>query len=190
MSAQPAGHLMLVETDSNGEIVGRAKAPALEELQAEVNKLADELKMAHRDIDSKNRRILELERDRAAERLEYERYADVERVATYWHRKCRPEDYARKRPKINPMSPDRFDAVRGILDQERLVPVPGKKRRRREPAYTLEDCKLAIDGAAFDAFRKQRKNGTWEVFNDLELVFRSGKHFESFRDRAPLPPEA
>lgn len=182
----PARHLRVIEVDDDvGEVLPVEQHRAVEQLEAENAKLRDELKMAHRDIDAKNRRILEMERDRAAERLEYERYADVERIATYWHRKCRPGDYARAKPRINPMSPERFDAVRGILDQERLIAVPGKKRRQRVLAYTLEDCKLAIDGAAFDHFVKKRKNGSERHFDDLELIFRDGKHFEEFRDCAP-----
>jgi hypothetical protein len=182
--AQPARHLSVVGDhviDDDGEVV----TPA--DLQREVEKLRVDLKMAQRDVMRKNRLLAELERDRAQERIDYARREDVQRIATYWHRKCRPEDYARAKRRINPMSPERFDAVRGILDQERLVVVPGQKRRAREPVYSMEQCKAAIDGAAFDFFSKQRKNGTVEHFNDLELIFRDGKNFERFVARAPVP---
>jgi hypothetical protein len=181
VSAEPARHLRVVDTDTGEVLTGTGLA----ELQAEVEKLRVDLKMAQRDVKAKNRRISELERNKAQERLDYERRADVERIATYWHRKCRPDDFALERPRVNPMSPERFDAVRGILDQEVPVPIEGKKRCRHVPAYSMEECKAAIDGAAFDHFSKQRRNGSWEHFDDLELIFRSGKHFEGFRDKAP-----
>jgi hypothetical protein len=182
-----ASHLRVVEVDNySGEVEG----VDVKQLVAEVEKLRVDLKMAQRDVKAKNRRISELERNKAQERLDYERRADVERIATYWHRKCRPDDFARETPRVNPMSPERFDAVRGILDQERLVPVEGQRRARREPTYSLEECKAAIDGAAFDHFSKQRRNGSWEHFDDLELIFRSGKHFEGFRDKAPRRVDA
>src|SRR4051812_20004468 len=110
--ANAARHLRVIAADDTGEVIPIDQHHAVQELAAENAKLRDELKMAHRDIDAKNRRILEMERDKAAERLEYERYADVQRIATYWHRKCRPDDYARSRPLIHPMSPERFDAIR------------------------------------------------------------------------------
>jgi hypothetical protein len=130
VSAEPARHLRVVEVTDTGEVL---TGTGLAELQAEVEKLRVDLKMAQRDVKAKNRRISELERNKAQERLDYERRADVERIATYWHRKCRPDDFARETPRVNPMSPERFDAVRGILDQERLVPVEGQKRARRVP---------------------------------------------------------
>lgn len=163
--------------NENGEIVPREVA----KLQDEVEKLKIDLKMAQRDVKAKNRRLAELERDRARERLDHPRYADIERVARYWHRKCR-EGSAR----VNPMSPDRFDAIACVLEQERIVVDADTRKKRREPMYTLEDCKAAVDGAHFDHFSKQRKNGSWQHYDDLELIFRDGKRFEEFRDRAPV----
>lgn len=184
--ANAARHLRVIAADDTGEVIPIDQHHAVQELAAENAKLRDELKMAHRDIDAKNRRILEMERDKAAERLEYERYADVQRIATYWHRKCRAADYALERPRIHAMSPERFDAIRGILEQQRVTIVAGQKRRHRVLAYTLEDCKAAVDGAAYDCFQKTRRNGSVQRFDDLELIFRSGVHFEGFRDRAPV----
>ena len=192
MSPQPARHLKLVEIDDNGEFKF-LDSKELGKLQHELEELRTKFKMAQRDVAAKNLRIARMEADKARERLDYERYADVERIARYWHRKCRPEDFAKDRPRLNPMSPERFDAIRGILDQQQIVmvEVPGRKRPVREyrPMYSLEECKAAVDGAAFDHFVKQRKNGSEQHYDDLELIFRDSKHFEEFRDRSPIPPK-
>jgi hypothetical protein len=71
--AQPARHLSVVGDhviDDDGELV----TPA--DLQREVEKLRVDLKMAQRDVMRKNRRIAELEQDKARERMEYPRRAD------------------------------------------------------------------------------------------------------------------
>lgn len=176
-----ARHLHLV--DEHGEVVPSAE---LEKLQAEVTKLRGDFKNAQNDVKTKNRTIAELRRDKIRERLDYERYADVQRIATYWHRKCRPNDYAKAGRRVNPMAPDRFDAVRGILDQKKIEIVDG--RRQYVEMYSLEDCRAAIDGATFDHFVKKRKNGSDQHFDDLELIFRDASHFEEFRARSPKPP--
>jgi hypothetical protein len=106
----------------------------------------------------------------------------VERIATYWHKKCRGGD-----KRVNPMAPVRFDAVRGLLDQEQIVVDEETGKRRREPMYTLEQFKAAIDGAFFDPFVTTRKNGSQQRHDDLELVCRSSKHFEEFIAKAPRP---
>jgi hypothetical protein len=174
MSAAP--NLRVVNSDT-GEVEPNS---LVARLRAEIDRLKTDLKMAKRDVTAKNRRIAEFERSKVRERLDYERYEDVQRIATYWHRKCRGGN-----SRVNPMAPARFDAVRGILDQTRIVVDEDTGRKRHEPFYSMEDCRDAVDGAAFDHFSKQRKNGTWEHFDDLELIFRDSKQFENFRDRAP-----
>jgi hypothetical protein len=178
VSALPARRLHLVGDqlvdDDTGEIVPREVA----DLTEQVEKLKTDLRMAQRDVKAKNRRIAEMERDKAQERLNHPRYQDIERIARYWHRKCRGGS-----GRVNPMSPDRFDAVARILDQERIVVVDGK--RTTEPMYSMEECKAAVDGLAFDHFTKPRRNGSVQHFDDLELAFRDSKHFEEFRDKAP-----
>lgn len=189
MAAQPAPILHLVGdalVNENGEIIPKEIAKLLEEIAA----LKVDKKMLRRDITVKNRKIAELERDVIEERLNYPRRGEIERVGVYWHRKCRPEDWARPVRKVQPLAPVRFDAVRGILEIERLIidvdPETGKTKKRREPFYTAEDFKTAIDGAAFDPFRTQRKNGSWQTHNDLELICRSAKHFDEFIAKAPV----
>jgi hypothetical protein len=172
---RPALHVV----GGTGEVVEHKETA---DLLAQIEKLKGDLKMAQRDVKAKNRRIMELERDKARERLQYERRADVERIATYWHKKCRGGD-----KRVNPMAPVRFDAVRGLLDQEQIVVDEETGKRRREPMYTLEQFKAAIDGAFFDPFVTTRKNGSQQRHDDLELVCRSSKHFEEFIAKAPRP---
>jgi hypothetical protein len=54
-----------------------------------------------------------------------------------------------------------------------------------------EMCRHAIDGAAFDPFVTQRKNGSQKRHDDWELIMRKGK-FEEFCNKAPwhLPDPA
>lgn len=181
MSARPARHLALVDQNT-GEIV---ESQELGAMQHELQELRTKFKMAQRDVAAKNLRIANLESDKARDRLDYERYADVERIARYWHKKVHAGN-----ARINPMSPDRFDAVRGILEQQRIVwedPPPGRKRRTRrvEPMYSMAECKAAIDGNHFDHFVKKRRNGSEQHYVDLEFVFRNSKNFEECRDRCP-----
>lgn len=181
MSAKPARHLQLVDLNTGERVDSRE----LGAMQHELEELRTKFKMAQRDVASKNLRIAALEADKARERLDYERFADVERIARYWHKKVHAGN-----ARVNPMSPDRFDAIRGILEQERIVwedPPPGRKRRTRrvEPMYTLAECKAAIDGNLFDHFVKKRRNGSEQHFTDLEFIFRNSKNFEECRDRCP-----
>lgn len=180
MSARPARHLQLVDTNT-GEIV---ESQELGAMQHELEELRTKFKMAQRDVAAKNLRIANLEADKARERLDYERYEDVKRIATYWHRKCRAGS-----KRVNPMSPDRFDAVRGILEQQEIVyvEVPGRKKPARKyvPKYSMAECKAAVDGAHFDHYVSKRRNGSEQHYDDLELIFRSGAKFEEFRDRCP-----
>lgn len=188
MAALPERKLHLVGqdlVDENGEIV----PPEVGRLREQLEALKVDKKMLRRDITTKNRVINELQRNKVEERLNYERRAEIERIGVYWHRKCRAEDYAKPVHKVQPMTPDRFDAVRAILEIERIVievdEVTGRTKKRREPFYSPEDFKRAIDGAAFDPFRTKRKNGTWQTHDDLELICRSSKHFDEFIAKAP-----
>lgn len=176
MSAAAKRHLRVVEVnDGTGEIEGTVDVEAL---VARVEKLEHDRRALEKDIRAKRRRITELERDKAQERLEHPQRDLIVRIANYWHRKCRGGD-----AKVNPLSVVRFDAVAALV--EMTVIVADEKGKRHEPRYRPEDFKQAIDGAAFDHYAKQRKNGSWQHFDDLELVCRDSKQFEEFRARAP-----
>lgn len=176
VSALPQRHLHVVSdrvADDNGEVV------TPEALVAEIEKLRTDLKMAQRDVRTKNRRISELERDRVRERLEHPDRELILRVCSYWHRKCRGGD-----PRVKPDTPDRFDAVAALVEMEHIVK-DEQGRRRRERVYPPEAFKEAIDGARFDHFAKPRKNGSMQHYDDLELICRSAARFDEFRARAP-----
>lgn len=175
MSAQPARHLHVVDGqffDDNGEVVTREMADLLDELA----KVKTDLKMAKRDVTAKNRKIAELEADKAWERENYDRRPDVERIHSYWQRKT---------GRRGALTPLRFDAVRGILEQMAVVRDEATGKLVKQPAYALEDFKTAIDGCAFDHYSKPRKNGSVQHFDDLEFICRDGKNFEECMRRAP-----
>lgn len=180
MSAKPARHLALVDTNT-GEVV---ESRELADLQAKVEELGTKFKMAQRDVAAKNLRIANLEADHARRRMEHERYKDACRVAKYWWRKCRAAD-----SRTHYLAPARLDAVLALMDQKELVPVEGKKRRQWQPKYTMADFKMAIDGAHFDHYVSKRRNGTDQHHDDLELICRSAAKFEEFIARAPYPRE-
>jgi hypothetical protein len=179
MTASTARHLHVVQggiTDDNGEVIPPHR------LLAELEKLQTDLSMAQRDVRTKNRRIAELERDKAAERLKHPERELILRVCRYWHAKCRHGD-----KRVKPDSPHRYDAVAALVDLEELVPLEerdpdGPKFRR---VYGPDAFKQAIDGAAYDPYRKQRKNGSWVTYNDLETICRTAGTFDEFRARAP-----
>lgn len=180
MSAQPARHLHLVDGvfhDDNGEVVTEEVAKLLDQIE----KLTMDLKMAQRDVKAKNRRIATLEADAVRERLDYSRRVEVERVFKYWQRRCGHEKAA--------LTPLRFDAIRGILEQQLIEVDEGGKKRRRL-AYRIEDFKTAIDGCALDHYVKERKNGSVQHFDDIEWVCRDGKNFEECLARAPVAQTA
>ena len=114
MSAKPARHLALVDTNT-GEVVESRELAAM---QAELDELKTKFKMAQRDVAAKNLRIANLEADHARRRLEHERYGDACRVAKYWWRKCRGESR-----RVHYLSADRLDAVLALMDQKELVAV-------------------------------------------------------------------
>ena len=176
---EPARHLRVVEavTTPEGEVL---TAEAVGLLQARIDKLEGDRKALEKELRTKRRQISELQRDRVRERLDHPDRAVIERIASYWHRKCRGGD-----PRVNPMSPARFDAVAALVEMTeiRLDEESGKRQKARR--YEPEAFKEAIDGAAFDHYVKPRKNGTLQHFDDLELICRDSKQFEEFRSRAP-----
>jgi hypothetical protein len=173
MSAEPVRHLRVISAET-GEI-----AEDTARLIAELEQAREDRKALERELRAKRRRITELERDKARERESYEHRDRVEAVHSYWQRRtgCK-----------GALSPARFDAVRGILEQQRLeVPANGGRARKVLAYEYPADFKRAIDGAWFDHFVKARKNGTEQHFMDLELICRDGKNFEEFMERAPKP---
>jgi len=180
MSAKPARHLHLVDAET-GEIVPSRE---LAELQAKVEKLDGDLKAAERDLRVKRRRITELERDQARERLEHPRYQDAVRVAKYWWKRCRNGHH-----RVHYLAPNRIDAVLALMDIEELVVVPGRKRRQRQPHYELAHFVMAVDGAWFDPFKTTHRNGKEELHNDLAQICKDATRFDRFIAKSPTSLE-
>lgn len=130
-------------------------------LMARIEDLEKDLENAERDLRSKRALITKLQREKDRERQVYSQRSVVEELFEYWQAKCN-----RQRSKL---TPDRFDAIRNALEWK----------------YTVQQIRLAIDGAAYDPFITRRKNGTECRHNDLELILRDGKHIESNACKAP-----
>lgn len=172
MSAQPAPrHLVSVDTTS-GEVVSAEVAMLYERIAS--------LEAALKEVEAERRvqrgQITKLKKDKAAERVEYKDREKVEKVHQYWNRRL-GHNLA--------LTADRFDAVRGMLDERRIVLVDGKAKK--VPAFEYPaDFKLAVDGAWYDPFQTPMKNGRVKKHDDLALIFRDGKTMQSFIDRAPI----
>lgn len=157
-----ARHLRIVDLDS-GEIL--EADVGLEALTARVTQLEENLADAERDLRAKRRRIAELERDKQAERDNYERRDELVEIVNEWRRVC-------NKPRAK-LTDDRFDAVRALLDVTKPKP------------YTREHFSLAFAGAAFDPYIVRRKNGSEKRFDDLALICRGGAQLEEFIRKAP-----
>lgn len=186
MSAKPARHLALVELDDAGEITGRVDSEALKTLEARAEKAETNFRLAEKDLASKRRIIANLERDRIRERLEHPDREFIKRVCLYWHRKCRRKDFDGPK-RLNPLSPDRFDAVAALAEMEMIVTVEvdGKRKRERRWRYEAEHFKAAIDAGEFDPYTPIMKNGKPKPQNDLEQICRNVSKFEAWIEKAP-----
>jgi ribosomal protein S15P/S13E len=171
MSAEPAPlrRLTVVDKDS-GEVVD----PEVARLQERIAILEQNLRDAEKDLRTKRAQITKLRKDKVRERVEYARRDDVDRIHSYWQRRLGHG---------KALTADRFDAVRGLLEETHIEVVDGKPVK--VDTYELSDFKAAIDGAWFDPFTTKRKNGTLARHDDLALICRDGKTFEGFIARAP-----
>lgn len=188
MSAEPArSHLRLIRVDDDTGEARPVESQALEELEAELVKLRGDRKNLERDLRMYRRRAAELERDRIRERLEHPDREFIKRVCVYWHRRCRTKDYDGPR-RIDPLAPNRFDAVAALAEMERIETYEdrnGRTRRRRTWRYTAEVFKAAIDGGEFDPFETTHRNGKVERHNDLAQLCKDTTRFERAAEKAP-----
>lgn len=115
------------------------------------------------ELGRKVKQIRELKRDREAEAKVHPQRAAIVEVFDHWRESCRHPN--------SKLDADRADLIAGKLK-----------------VYGLETCKRAVDGAAFDPFVTQRKNGKPQRHDGIKLVFGTAEKFESFVNRAP-PPE-
>lgn len=127
--------------------------------------LEDQIIGLQRDIRGWAARYAELKRDRQGEAEEHDLYDDAHDIFKFWRSVCH-----------HPKS--RFDAQRFELIRPHLEKHGGRL------------CRQAIEGAAFDPFITQRKNGSAKRHDGWELIFRDAGKFEEFVNRAPRGEEA
>lgn len=157
--ARPAPrHLRVIDTQT-GEL-----ADDCESCRA----LSDQLAGLDRDLRAWRARYADLKRDREGEARASEYWQPGEWLFNHWRHVC-------NHPRAV-FTVDRFWLVHPFLSNARY----GKTMRDR-----VAVCRLAINGAAFDAFTKVRKNGTVQRFDDWSLIFRDAAHMEEFANKAP-----
>lgn len=180
--ASPARHLALVELDDQGEITGRVDSDALKTLEARAEKAETNFKLAEKDLAAKRRQIAELTRDKARERLDHPDRDFIVRVCRYWAAKCRPGNN-----RIDPLAPNRFDAVAALAEMQKIemVEVDGKRKRVRCWRYEAQHFKAMVDGGAFDPYVPVLKNGQPDPQNDLEQLARDVTRFERSVRKSP-----
>jgi hypothetical protein len=159
--------------DEQGEIVGQHVE--LHE-QSEIERLKAELADANRtivgletDLNAWRIRHRKLVEDRAAEAREHYLFPVVLILFKGWQVRC-------NHPRAK-FDPSRFWAIEPFLATKRY-------------GATLEErvvlCCRAIAGAGYNPGRKQRKNGTWQRYDDWgESIFYSAGRFEEYCNRAP-----
>lgn len=177
---RPARHLALVD-QATGEIVDSRE---LGELQEALTKAKADLKNAERDLRGKRATIARMEADKVRERMEHPERDLIVRVCRYWWRKIHNEN-----ARMNPLTPDRFDAVARLVELEELVKeeVPGRKRpkKRRQWLFQMEHFKAAIDGAAHEPYSNTLRSGKVELYNDLTTIFKSADSLGRHIGRCP-----
>jgi hypothetical protein len=155
-----ARHLKVVEFDGNGEVI--------ETDCAECRKLKDHIAGLESNLKGWAIKYAELKRDKATEAEEHPCWDAGKWLHTYWKQACR---HPRSR-----WSHDRFWLIEPFLVHEKW----GKTLHAR-----VALCRLAIDGAAYDAWSVTRKNGSVKRFDDFDMIYSSTGKFEDFCKRAP-----
>jgi hypothetical protein len=117
-----------------------------------------------RDVRRKNAQITQLKRDREAKAKQSEIWPVAHALFDYWRDRC-----GHKRTQWNL---DRFEQAAPFIER-----------------HGEDMCRLAIEGAAFDCFTTERKNGTIKRHDDWGLIFRPGDpdKFDEFVRKAPRP---
>jgi hypothetical protein len=109
MSAEPAPLRRLVAVDAD---TGEAVHPEVAMLQERVASLEQALKEAELELRAKRAQITVLKKNKAEERSNYPRRADVVRVHAYWQARMGHRQA---------LTADRFDAVRAMLEDFKLA---------------------------------------------------------------------
>lgn len=121
-------------------------------------------KQYEKTMRSLSAQITFLKRDREAKAKASEIWPVALALFDYWRDRC-----GHGRTKWNL---DRFEQLEPFLKQ-----------------HGEDMCRLAIEGAAFDCFTTERKNGTIKRHDDWGLIFRPGDpdKFDEFVRKAPRP---
>ena len=114
------------------------------------------LQAAEKDLRVKRAQITRLQDDQDAKRRSYHRRETIERLFGIWQQ-------LRRHPRSK-LTPERFDAARARLEDD----------------YTELDMTMALYG---QAAHPVQKGGV--VYDDFELVFRSGKQVERYANLCP-----
>lgn len=174
MSAQPDRHLQAVEDAPALIVVNPETGEQVGTLDQAQQRLKDEVGGLQRDVRGWAARFAELKRDKDAEAKDSPVWPAALRVFDYWRWECKHTRSA--------FTLDRFELIRPFLEKlgDQSKPEPD----RLAEAEAL--CKRAIDGAAFDPFVTERKNGSKKRHDGLDLIFRNADKMEEFCNRAPI----
>lgn len=158
--ADPVRHLRVVEHDEHGQVI----EPGCPECLRRIDTIAG----LERDIRGWTVRHEQLKRDRIAEAEEHPCWEAGIWLFKYWQRHC---NHPRSR-----WAADRFWLVQPFLELKRWGPTLKARVGR---------CCLAVDGAEFDAWTVQRKNGAVKRFDEFDRIFATTGSYEEFQKRAP-----
>jgi hypothetical protein len=156
VNARPALHVVNTET---GEVHEHCPGCAIKD---------DEIEGLQGTIRSQAAKITALKRDRERDAREHQLWPTALEIVKVWRVVC---NHGRAS-----FGAAEFELIRPILqDKQYGHDLPDRKAM----------CLRAVAGAAFDAFRTQRRNGSWKRHDDLDLIFRSRSKFQEFCNRAP-----
>ncbi len=135
----------------------------VEDLDSHIQELHVQLDGAEHEIRSWRARYAALADQKTKEAKEHRLFPTAVAVFDYWREQCNHPRSA--------FSTERFWMLLPFLER-----------------HGEAMCKRAIDGAAFDPFITQRKNGTTKRHDRFGLIFGEADKFEDFCNRAPVEP--
>ena len=157
--AQPAKHLRVVEGAVDHES-GELLPPTVENLQAEIASLNDELTGAIRALKGESRRLEELKRDKAAEARAHEAWPTILGLFDYWR-----EQTGHRRTK---WVPDKFWMAWPLWRE-----------------YGTGNCAAGVAGIGYQPNKQRLDNGKVEVYDSWKLLFRDSVTLERYIKRRP-----
>lgn len=175
MADGPQRNLRVVQfiNEGTGEVVGQhAEDPLTAELEACKAQLTDANRTIvglETDLNAWRIRYRKLAEDKAAEARGHYLFPIVMLLFKGWQTHC---NHPRAR-----FSADRFWVIEPYLTTKRY----GDTLQAR-----VALCCRAIAGAGYNPGRRQRKNGTWQRFDDwADSIFYSAGRFEEYCNKAP-----